>query len=182
MRVPCESCGRKMSARAVVCPFCDVRQNARDLIEERQPEREDKGLAGVPLTKDEVSALLLATDMASPRSAAGDQPGLFAGLMLPRPDAHGVALVVDVLLIMLSLPLTMGAVAVTMLSRGARRLAGYPRSVATSPIAAALIGLVIGGPGAYALLTLLDASPAVRWTVLGVSAAALFIRTVLRIR
>jgi len=47
-----------MSARAITCPFCGARQSERDPATEKKSQ-EEKGLAGVELSKDEVSGIAL---------------------------------------------------------------------------------------------------------------------------
>ncbi len=132
-----------MSAAAVVCPFCGKRQVERDPCSPK-PAAKKPGLQGVALSREEVSALL-ATDRARDGDD-GDRPGMFASLFFPHPRASGARRLVEVVLIVASLPLIAGML-LLLLRRRRRSVAALTRE------ADLVLAGFIGAPIAYVGLT-----------------------------
>jgi hypothetical protein len=144
----CVACNERMSAKAVVCPFCGARQPDRDPCTPAAVHNEKRGLQDVQLSREEVSALL-ATD----RACDGDDvayPGTWATLLLPHPLAGGARWLSEVVLILASLPLTAGVLILLLVGSGI----GGRRTLRALPREANLVLMALaGGPLAYVGLT-----------------------------
>lgn len=160
MVVPCEACGGRMSAEAIVCPHCGKRRAAGPL-------------AGSKLSGDEIRALLL-TDPTHREPDVGR--GWLAMLVLPHPATSGGARTAELGLTVLSLPLVVAGTLSLALSRRRRT------QQMEGELAPVLAMTVIGGLGLWSVLGLLGISGATMALLLGGSLAALWARGIVRAR
>lgn len=161
--VDCSACAKPVNAAAAWCPHCGARQAGAPA-----------SLAGMPVSHDELAALLLFEG----RDIASSQ-GVLATLIFPHPHTHGTGRAVELACTVLALPLVIvGAFALTLKNRRYRDAA----DATTGEVAPVLAMIGLGGMGLYGVLSLAGLATATIATVLGVSVLALIVRATVRAR
>lgn len=166
----CAACGGPKSPKAVVCPHCGARDAALD---PRDPELVARKAAGPTKGKPRVE---LSTEEA--RALIGGEPpreSPFATLFLPSPRLRGYWPLVDLVLIVLTLPLAIGLLVSLVRPRHAhRRTFSYSGLLLENFLIAVLGGGVILALGYQLELT------AYTGPVVAVGVLALALRAYLR--
>ena len=152
--VPCDKCGQKMSAEALVCPHCGARRVSDGKVK---------------MTKDELAALVAVT-------APGheDPRGLWKTLLWPHPETTGVTRTIEVMPTIACLPLVLCGLGTIGLGRTVSR----NRVLITTPGeygAATFMSLV----GSIGLVWWLHADP-LAWPLVAAEVAMLWVRAYVR--
>ena len=172
MPVPCEDCGRMMSASAAVCPHCGHRQSDRDMVD---PELvgEKKKPKNISISGDEAAALFEVKGISS-GAMEYERPRGPMVLILPRAEASGWIRGLEWFLTILALPMLVGGLGLVALRPRMWRYVGQGGEIGLS-----LMCLFFGGLSLF-FVGIFGGSNALIYGIGGVSGGALIARLVVR--